>query len=1284
MKIIFLIPLFVLIACAPQKKEMTKTKIRFTQSFSAEFPGGAYLFLRQLSSGKVMSKKLTTTSFEGEFENGDYDILVSTWDGAQLFTGAIQCGVAKKQSLTGGEKSISITVSEASCADPLFGPIDSVDASGSIKPLAFHSCADIKPYLDAGERPSPGSFCFYDEAGKARSYQVAMFEYDLTTTPFADRKNPTWSSCVSASSIDEGGLDPNTTGETDSYVDSDFRILMGSNGLRIPYVIKAYDGQNCSEGGAHEIYQFKNGLYQLAENNKAVTVLGSSYSNDVYLDSFICSGAWLTNAPFAEGTTPGMGLASICTANQLANLADYADQYLTVLIRRDLDLTGMTSMIGTEEIPFIGQVFGNNKKLFNYNISSSSDHVGLFAYVSDYSRFENLRIENFDVTSTASTAIASGALIGTLIGNVYINNEGGGDYYSLGLDRFTAKNIKVTAKNGAVGGIIGKIFADGGNPELRDINLENVIVNNADYEFISGSDSTGGLLASFVGQLNSVSNTTGRLSVRNINSNGINIYATTSGVGLQYTGGLIGSVGHSLIQDSSNVQVERVRLTNLNMPSVGSYSGGLVGSAITQNYTDLGRIDLSDISVQGNVTINLGDGATSDVGGLIGLMMIGHIRDGVANLTINSTNNNQGSYAFGVGGIAGTLYNSNFTEGTNECLSHIYLDGVKANVTLQVDGNSLAGIAGNTTCTTITNALAVGSISSVNTSPSQTYLNWGGITGIAKGNSSISKVIAKMTLTGFGAMGGIVGTNFSNIYAAYFEGNINSIKASDLINTEGIGGIVGVNKASGNISDIEIGTGQVKLENDVINGEEFVGNVIGYNLNTYAIGSYHLALNDIYKGAIKKNSSICGSDSSACIADFTSFISLSECLSNSCNESWDLNGSTWGLSFQKQWSSFSTNLAGNRAEPFILNSVADWNKVGGNEFLLSRSYRLGVDIDFGSSAFIPFGGDPDLAAMPFRGTLIPNKKKLKNISYPIPTSEGWGHGVIRYAQNATIGDYNDPLNIEGLKIDLGNKGATSVGGMVGYMSEGRVHAHIKNLSIFNGGVCATSPCYGIGGLVGRLDGFASIAYSGVSGSINLSKEYHNVGGLIGEVNYLASTGGNNYNSIRASYASVNITAGDVVGGFIGHIANELNIERSYNYTASVQCLAANCNAASFIHTKAEGYNLEAYGVYSATVNTLTHSSTNKNAIAVVEDISYYIDGFYYHGGSVEGSTDDAIKWDRTTNPNEPLIIHYWNLMTSMSELNNNLDGYYDPWEWSFNGTYYQHTWEVDSTYFDHY
>lgn len=225
---------------------------------------------------------------------------------------------------------------------------------------------------------------------------------------------------------------------------------------------------------------------------------------------------------------------------------------------------------------------------------------------------------------------------------------------------------------------------------------------------------------------------------------------------------------------------------------------------------------------------------------------------------------------------------------------------------------------------------------------------------------------------------------------------------------------------------------------------------------------------------------------------------------------------------------------GTSADPYLIHNVKELKRLKyDNE--RRYYYKLANDIDLGSiTNWEPIGTEEH----PFTGNFDGNGYTIKNLRIETGTSSSLGanQGLFGFINKATISNVVlDNYNI------VGGYGE-NIGGLVGYGAASTISKVYTN-----GKITLSYSRYdsaNIGGIIGTLDSSdtvsSSISQCYSEGSISTASTGYTVGGIAG----LTQGAYRHSVTVQNCYSSAQISAGDGVGGIIGHAATT-NIYYSY-------------------------------------------------------------------------------------------------------------------------------------------
>jgi filamentous hemagglutinin family protein len=621
---------------------------------------------------------------------------------------------------------------------------------------------------------------------------------------------------------------------------------------------------------------------------------------------------------------------------------------------------------------------------------------------------------------------------------------------------------------------------------------------------------------------------------------------------------------------SSTAHLRDLGLTNVHIDGLTSNIGGLVGA----NSGTISKAYVTGTVVGGNYVGGLVGSNTGTISNSYATGTVGGGGYYLGGLVGSNTGTISNSYATGavtgaqqvgglVGSSTGTISNSYATgavtgRGTVGGLVGYNMGGTirnsysKSTVTGYKDEYiwDFGGLVGLNTGT-ISNSYATGTVNS-----GENFLEGseqiGGLVGSNYG--TIERSYATGAVTGTYSVGGLVGYNMGGtIRNSYSKSTVTGL-VSDNSESNKSGGLVGYNDKDSTITN-SYATGAVS-------GEESVGGLVGYNQGTvessYATGAVSGASLDL-GGLVGTN--VVGT--------------ISNSYSKGTVTGKGGSSRVGGLvGYNTRWEENAEDPTGDApiSNSYATGAVSGYAEVGGlvgyNEGKISSSYATGAvsgSIDMGGLVGSNFGTISN-AYSKSTVTVVFNPADLSfaNASGGLVGQNG-GTVSNSYATGAVSGDRN-------------------VGGLVGFNS---IYGTIESRSYATGAVSGSKD---LGGLVGFNRGTISNAYSkstvtGVDGSKSI------IGGLVG---------GNEYGTIRNSYATGAVSGSESVGGLVGVNYDSGTIERSYSTGAvtgnkDVGGLAgSNWGIISNAYSKS---TVKGVNVYTISSNIGGLAGTNKGTIS---------------------------------------------------------------------------------------
>lgn len=1151
--------LMVLASCSPAP-EKTKAKISFGASYAGDnFPGGLYILGHNISEDRVTMLRIENQNHELTLDNGKWEFASMGWEGSKPLGGNIKCFLSSKYELDGKDIDIEFNLTNAGCSHEFFTPNDF--SSGTPKKpnqISVTSCAFMErkksdDYTD--------DYHCEDSPGLEKSYKVLLYNVPLTHKDERDDRKfaPFESGCVNFDSINYGTIGPSIPAFSD-----------------FPMTFQTFSSPDCS--GEKTVHHFPKGIRVDNDSNSAQTDgVGNAFNplafanpgdgtrTKVFLNDKICSSPGFSTRTLPQQNTEN-GLDGTTRPYYICNEAQFGyingDPSKKFLVADDIDFNnnGDNSILSN----FTGDFDGQNFTLKNYQYTASpAAAFGLFKSIMSGASLRNINIQNFDLNLTGSSFY--GILVGQVssstdavnISNIYIDNQS-----------------SITSNTGRVGGVIGHVAASSAS---GDISLSD-LYSSADVTITGASThSAGGLF----GTVNNVNALTSKITIFDSGISEANITISPLAIGHPGVGGISGQ--------SLNAKYIRVN-TYLNSITAPRHIGGIIG---------LSQADLiSQSSTQSVITIN-SDGEEY-FGGVIGKATLASSNtfSAVVDSIITSSffAKNSGEAANKLGGIIGGTY---FPAG--ETGIGFLLKNNKVDVETILNGNDHGGLLGLEYG--VENGVGNGDYFINNivyadlieeTSQNSTLNSFkGGLFGTLQGGQAKRNIVVTK-LRSVGPIGGLAGAvkynggggPQSNIQENYIHSRIKTYHdGTDII----AGGAVGrfesagpamVNtKVDGHMLILDSGSncdgsGSVndrcgRLVGDNLSTAAITGAVVNNRLfvDTNSSGFIDGPDTELPVGTLKTGSSlglfIFEDDQLATVANHAAIGS------GPWDGSWNTTGiatNKVGLSFYNKHlfnasipnsfdldsevtgdfsSEFPDFLAGNKLEPILIYNKEDWNSVGSDAYLLSKSFMLMDNIYFNSDAsnFIPFGGKGTMGAeQNFTGHLYSNGYTLSDINIlasDFPAGEPIG--IIRKlgaSENTTgeVGEYQYPLYIDNLYININQNQSSDIGGLVGSFENGTIFARITNAKIETTGAGQT---FNVGGLVGSItdNSKTEIFNSLVQGNIeDNGLGIDTIGGIVGKINAVSGDSVKIQNT-AVHTSKISASGATNIGGFIGYLAN---------------------------------------------------------------------------------------------------------------------------------------------------
>ncbi len=1098
----FILPLL-LVACGgkSEKKTTAKVIIGALGELNSTLSGGFFLFGQNNSNGRRFHIRVQDASAEFELTNGNWTIGAYGWTGGSgTLTGSLKCSQEVNINLSGVEPApINLDVRDTNCTAGIYGPPGS--SSGSLyKPSQLFVCAgierDINKHISTfgGSPPEFQVTCEDEELVSARYIQVTMYKID-----FGGAISPELTSPCMAMPADSNPFDPST-------------VLAGNN-LVLPLYsfvgapLEVVISKDPSCASNSDIVFFPSGLGSFADGLRGFSQVTSTSYNSIIVDNSICT--YAQGALAAETT----GVYHLCNASHIedlaTNVATFGASGNTVILAQDIDINGANNTpIGNGTNRFQAEFNGDNRTIFNGTNA-------LFGQISGDASIEELSLAGFSL-----------------------------------------------ANEGIISGVFANQIVNGGGSPAR---IEKVTIVNS-----SNTGNTANGTSGFIGQV-----TDAAFELRDITINNVNIDSSANGTGL-----LIGAV---LISTAGSPQgsVSKVRVYDSDVDGQ-SKVGSIVGEYLTSGGAAY-NLFLHDIEVYDTYVVG-DDGTSNHIGGIIGIADTSLTAASSFGSKFVSLDNNPGFEIVGgsnTGGFAGRILSTNSNQAKLDKI-YIYSD-INADVTNAV--GKIAGIVGDASNVFANDLTYKGYMfGTIGTA----YVDIGGIMGQMRDDSFISNAHSIVDIDFDGdKLGGIVGYNRSvtagmGVYHSLAEGTISTPTTSFAGNTnrggligvnegmvgtslsyvdvEGysfVGGAIGRNQGAGTSAFDLFSIGEVTVENDTAGGlvglndgnAVITDSITRSNVNAISLCSGSCGkligdnLNNLNDRLVAENTMTNTSDNSASYSGATALGATTLIDTFVDGSTIFTDDGTWGhsgtdillLSLEKIKEfvpSFDYKLgvdappSGNYFDPYPISNEDDWNSIGDDAKLVSKSYYLNSSIAF--TSFNSIGG----AGNPFKGSLFGEGFSLSGIV--LDDSSGGSVGVFKNTENAIIGESFSPLIINDITLATSGPTLSYVGGLIGHAIDSDVSVHILNVSLNEAN--PPSACQNAGGLIGYSQG-TKVDNSVLSGSVILPT-CTNVGGLIG-VAESSTPGGDRHYFIKDTAVSLQSINGDNVGGFI-HTFNTTN------------------------------------------------------------------------------------------------------------------------------------------------
>ncbi len=795
--------------------------------------------------------------------------------------------------------------------------------------------------------------------------------------------------------------------------------------------------------------------------NSATVSTGGSVS--LYYDP---SGGYASPSTYTGLTGTG-GVTKYMLVDNATDLANVNNMTGTYALGGNITVSGSFPGIGTSATPFSGLFDGNGGLGVNYTINGTggtvtgTSYAGFFGYNSGTIR--NLTIIGETVqgtgsfvggiagynTGTISNVVFSGGSISgaSMVGGITGDNEG----LITGVTGTSAVNVVATSYNSSgLGGIVG----NNGGTIVSTVFAGTVNGGNAPQHIALIAGNNSGLVSA------STATSSAYLTGTGVNA-GAGIVAVDSGNVISDVMG--GTISFSSGEANSGLIVGYAYSGTISGATVLSTASGIFGAGSLGIGNILGNAAGAVVTggtVQAGAVLSVGAGS-SYIGGLIGnISSPGTTYNGS---TFGGTLS-VGASSTAIGGLVGYNNGGTITGGT---VSGAISVGSNSQ---QVGG--MVGYSGYGTGTSVTSKITGGTVlgTAVLSTPGGT--NVGGLVGYNDAGSTIGGGTALETVTGNSTVGGYVGYNAGRISGVTATNNVFLSGAAT-----GIGGLVGVNAATGTVLSSTASNTITTDPNNYTTTNANIGGLIGQN--------------DGFVSAVSATGSIVsGAYADENIGGLIGYDDDAGSLSNLyANETIETNGSA---SIGGMFGYLSN--AGGVSNATVLGSITIGNYAGG------------------------VGGFAGLAA-----------SNISNISVTEDLYVDNGNSI-----GGVVGQFGDNIATPtlGANVSYGGLISTSdsvsdIGGLVGESSsaiirDGTVNASITTNEDVNdvGGLVGRNVNYGAGGIIGG---------GTVNVSISVGTTSTNIGGLVGEIGNGTLSGG----TVLASTTMTIGSGSSAIGGLVG-------------------------------------------------------------------------------------------------------------------------------------------------------
>ncbi len=388
--------LLLAISCGSKKTGTSNVALKLGFSLSQAQMGRLMVHGVSLENGVKFGKLVTSSSMSLELPNGNWKLMATYWDGAEVFSGNVKCDL-QQMNLLGGDVDVNLNLTSSKCQEFDFSPGSDTfyNNVGGFVPINMVNCESMPGTTGVGGECD-------SQIGAAKSYSIHLVDYDMTDY------------------LSEGSMVSSGVEMCFNMALSGGKTYVNNSGIALPRIpvinhdfspfaveIVAYDYSDCQ--GSEKSFKFPSGLLRNELHN----------SSDYYfrISDDASYSLFYHQHPFKE-------FSSLTPQDIISMDSDITDTFLS------LESSGTMGDLEAGSIVFM---------------KSGSGHYSLIKIDSFDLISHQLSIEykNIDLQGNFETAV-NATINGTYTFD--LNGDGNDDIWNHALDAF---NVKFEAKNGA-------------------------------------------------------------------------------------------------------------------------------------------------------------------------------------------------------------------------------------------------------------------------------------------------------------------------------------------------------------------------------------------------------------------------------------------------------------------------------------------------------------------------------------------------------------------------------------------------------------------------------------------------------------------------------------------------------------------------------------------------------------------------------------------------------------------------------------------------------------------